>query len=95
MFNPQDAEAAEVQAFQDRYRWAELGRAVYRDWWEQRVTSQAKELKSGRDVIRRTCNSTWWDWADGSRPALWKWPKWYQPIIQYGLPIWFNEALNQ
>jgi hypothetical protein len=69
MFNPQDVDAAEVRSFQDRYCWAELGRAVYWDWWEQRVTSQAKELKSGRDVIRRTCNSTWWDWADGLRPA--------------------------
>ncbi len=77
------------------YRWTDHGRARYFDWWVHRVTRHAKELKSGRDVIRRTCNSTWWDWEDGSRPIHWKWPASYQTIIQHGLPIWFREAPRQ
>jgi hypothetical protein len=95
MFNPKDAEEAELWSAKDVYRWAKHGRSIYLDWWSQRVTSQAKDLKSGQDVIKRSCNSTWWDWSDGSCPADWKWPKWYQSTIQYGLPIWFMEAPAQ
>jgi hypothetical protein len=40
-------------------------------------------------------NSNWWEWPDGSAPAHWKWPEWYQEIIQDGLPIWFKEALKE
>jgi hypothetical protein len=27
-----------------------------------------------RDCVQRLANSTWWDWADGSRLLFWRWP---------------------
>ena len=33
------------------------------------------------DCVTRCSNSTWWDWADGSRLLFWRWP-----------PVWQSEA---
>ena len=79
----------------DVYRWTERGNAMYCDWWGRRFKRHRKEFISARDVIRRFCDASWWDWDGGSRPVHWKWPKWYQSTIQYGLPIWFREAPKQ
>ena len=78
-----------------KYQWADRGRAVYCAWWEERDARHYKDLERARDAIRRLSNSDWWDWSDGSAPAHWKWPEWYQEIIRDGLPIWFKEAPRQ
>jgi hypothetical protein len=89
--NPQDDEAPAT----DLYRWAEMGRPLYCDWWSKRFNRHRKEFASARDVIRRFGDASWWDWDGGSRPVHWKWPKWYQTTIQFGLPVWFREAPDQ
>jgi hypothetical protein len=70
--NPQDADAAALLSAHNVYRWVDHGRFMYLHWWDQGVTSQAKEPKSDQDAIKQMYNSTWWDWADRSRPAHWK-----------------------
>ena len=76
----------------DAYRWALAGRAAYCGWWQSRFQRLRKEVKSGRDALRRIANCEWWDWKTGSTPIHWKWPVWYQDIIKSGLPVWFKEA---
>ena len=49
----------------------------------------SKDLIAAKDVLSRIANSTWWEWKAGSRPAHWKWPKWYREIIRDGLKLWF------
>ena len=41
----------------------------------------------------RAWNSSWWLWADGSRPFFWRWPAEYQTIIRDGLPLWLRGSL--
>jgi hypothetical protein len=76
----------------DSYRWSVAGRSAYCSWWQARFQRLRKELKSGRDALQRIANCEWWDWKVGSAPIHWKWPEWYQKIIQSGLPVWFKEA---
>jgi hypothetical protein len=79
----------------DQYRWTGRGRAMYCDWWTHRDARHWKEFGTARDVLRRMSRATWWEWHDGSRPVHWKWPQWYQPTIQFGLPVWFRESPKQ
>jgi hypothetical protein len=79
----------------DHYRWTDRGRALYCDWWTHRDARHWKEFGTARDVLQRMSRATWWEWQDGSRPVHWKWPPWYQPTIQFGLPIWFRESPTQ
>jgi hypothetical protein len=78
-----------------QYRWAQMGRAVYCSWWEDRDGRHFKDLARARDAITRLANSEWWEWSDGSAPAHWRWPKWFRETIQDGLPVWFKEAPKQ
>jgi hypothetical protein len=64
-----------------------MGRALYCNWWGRRFKQHQKEFALARDVIRRFRDASWWDWDRGSRPVHWRWPKWYQTTIQFGLPV--------
>ena len=77
------------------YRWAILGRAVYCDWWSEPDARHYKDLRAARDVVDRSSKPSWFEWSDGSTPAHWKWPEWYQLIARDGLPVWFKEAPKQ
>jgi hypothetical protein len=68
VMNPQDGEAGPV------YAWAELGRAIYVNWWNDHFKRQRKNVLAGRDALERLSNTSWWDWEDGSRPHHLKWP---------------------
>ena len=48
------------------------GHSIYRD------------LSVGRDAIERLCNSSFWNWDDGSTPLFWRWPRRYQKIMRDG-----------
>jgi hypothetical protein len=52
-----------------------------------------RDWKAGMDCLRRSRNSGWWEWSDGSRPFFWRWVKEYQEVIRDGLPIWELEDL--
>jgi hypothetical protein len=52
-----------------------------------------KDWTAGRDCIARCCNSTWWDWLDGSRPHFWRWCEEYRIQIRDGVPPWFKRRL--
>ena len=54
-----------------------------------------KDLRAGRDAIRRIADSDWFDWSAGSRPLHWNWPSWYMEIARDGLPVWWHEAPKQ
>jgi len=75
-----------------KYEWTPFGLASYVDWWNDRSRRHQKDLAAARDVIARLTRSSFWEWNDGSRPAHWKWPQWYQEVIRDGLRIWFKEA---
>lgn len=86
------ASIVDPQVQTEEYAWTETGRGLYVEWWRSRWRRLEKDLVAGRESIRRFVNGSWWEWTEGSRPAHWKWPEWYQEIIRDGLPIWFREA---
>jgi hypothetical protein len=59
-------------------------------WWKRRALWGRINLRPGVDAIRKASDSTWWNWDEGSRPFHLRWPKWYQSIIQDGLPVYFK-----
>lgn len=42
------------------------------------------------DAIRRSSNSTWWEWSEGSFPFFWRWPEWYRTQIREGCEPWMS-----
>ena len=46
-----------------------------------------KDLKVGRDAIRRACLSSWWEWDGGSTLFFWRWPKEYRKDVRDGLEV--------
>jgi hypothetical protein len=44
----------------------------------------------GWDAVKRSSESSWWDWDAGSAPFYWRWPRSYMHVIRDGLPIWFS-----
>jgi hypothetical protein len=50
------------------------------------------DLVPGGDAVARAANSSWFKWEDGSRPFHWRWPEFYQQVIQDGLKVHFTSA---
>ena len=46
-----------------------------------------KDLKVGRDAIRRACLASWWEWDGGSTLFFWRWPKEYRKDVRDGLEV--------
>jgi hypothetical protein len=44
---------------------------------EDAQSERAVNTAAMRDCIQRLANSTWWDWADGSRLLFWRWPSYW------------------
>lgn len=86
------ATVAETSNSLESYVWAPSGQRIYQEWWLNRWNRLRTDILAGRESLTRFVNSSWWEWTDGSRPAHWKWPVWYQDIIRDGLPIWFKHA---
>jgi len=49
-----------------------------------------KNWVAGRECVSRYCNSSWWEWTEGSRPHFWRWPQEYRSSIRDGVPPWFK-----
>jgi hypothetical protein len=47
-----------------------------REWLHSADAKDEFEInrEAVRDCVQRLANSTWWDWADGSRLLFWRWP---------------------
>ncbi len=56
-------------------------------------TEARKDWIAGGDCIERCCNSSWWEWTDGSRPHFWRWSEEYKILVRDGVPPWFKRAL--
>ena len=46
-----------------------------------------KDLKVGRDAIRRAGLSSWWEWDAGSTLFFWRWPTEYKKDVRDGLEV--------
>lgn len=46
-----------------------------------------KDLRVGRDAIRRACSASWWEWDGGSTLFFWRWPKEYRKDVRDGLEV--------
>lgn len=79
-------EAESIKLF--TYRWAYGGKNQYQKDWKIFKCSTAAEnsLMVGRDCIRRTANSLWWDWAEGSALLFWRWPSSHVEWAREGQP---------
>jgi hypothetical protein len=51
------------------------------------------DLSAGCECISRAWNSSWWEWADGSRPFFWRWPLEYRHQIRDGHRLWIRGTL--
>ncbi len=45
------------------------------------VVEARKDWVAGQDCLEWCCNSTWWEWNDGSRPHFWRWDEEYKTRI--------------
>lgn len=70
--------------------WTAKGRKQYRAMRKLESPSEKVNRLAAADCIGRCANSTWWEWAAGSRPLFWRWPSWYQASIRDGLPLWLK-----
>ena len=46
-----------------------------------------KDLKVGRDAVRRAGLSSWWEWDAGSTLFFWRWPSEYKKDVRDGLEV--------
>ena len=46
-----------------------------------------KDLKVGRDAVRRAGLSSWWEWDAGSTLFFWRWPAEYKKDVRDGLEV--------
>lgn len=72
------------------YTWTAKGRKQYKSARNQVRTEERKSNDAARDTIRRSSNSTWWEWTVGSTPFFWRWPGWYMEKIRDGTPPCFK-----
>ncbi len=80
------------------YDWTEEGRDHYlKNWKRVRAIRGRPEVESswsvGRDCIRRTANSLWWDWAEGSALLFWRWPASHMDWAREGQPHFVSGLL--
>jgi hypothetical protein len=73
----------------DKYEWLSDGRRKWFDWIRCLKNTCPKDVDSGGDAVARAAESTWWEWAAGSRPFHWRWPTEYIETIRDGLPVYF------
>ena len=52
-----------------------------------------KDIKAGREVIHRCCESSFWEWEGGSRLIFWRWGKSFQKEARDGTPIFISGSL--
>ena len=57
------------------------------------IVDLERDWKAGTEAIRRACNSTFWDWADGSTLFYWRWAPEFQTEARDGTTIWVTGAL--
>jgi len=54
---------------------------------EKKRKELLKDLKVGRDAIRRAGLSSWWEWDAGSTLFFWRWPSEYKKDVRDGLEV--------
>ncbi len=54
---------------------------------ERKRKELLKDLKVGRDAIRRAGLSSWWEWDAGSTLLFWRWPEEYKKDVRDGLEV--------
>ena len=52
-----------------------------------------RDLVVGRDCITRACNSSFWEWLDGSTCFFWRWPLGISVGVRDGIPIFIQGRL--
>ena len=55
--------------------------------YEKKRKELLKDLKVGRDAIRRAGLSSWWEWDAGSTLFFWRWPSEYKKDVRDGLEV--------
>jgi hypothetical protein len=73
----------------EKYEWQTDGEHKWLDWIKCLKDTCPKDIDAGGDAVSRAAESTWWEWADGSRPFHWRWPPEYMETIRDGLPVYF------
>jgi hypothetical protein len=76
-----------------------IRRLMFRFWIRRLRREASAWLQSGaaraeleantaavRDCVARCANSTWWEWADGSRLLFWRWPLAWRKEARDGAP---------
>jgi hypothetical protein len=53
---------------------------------EEARSELARNREAVRDCVTRCANSTWWEWADGSRLLFWRWPAAWRLEARDGAP---------
>ena len=68
-----------------------------REWYKEKRKNWSKEALRDKsvacDVIRRTSNTTWWDWSLGSTLIFWRWPIRFQKKARDGVPLYVQHDL--
>mmetsp|Transcript_6937 Transcript_6937/g.10102 ORF Transcript_6937/g.10102 Transcript_6937/m.10102 type:complete len:328 (-) Transcript_6937:276-1259(-) len=72
-----------------KFKWRAKGRKQYKVERNARRARDRSIAEDAADAIRRSSNSTWWEWTEGSFPFFWRWPEWYQESIRLGVAPWF------
>ena len=54
---------------------------------DKRRKELLKDLKVGRDAIRRAGLASWWEWDAGSTLFFWRWPEEYKKDVRDGLEV--------
>mmetsp|Transcript_15422 Transcript_15422/g.21971 ORF Transcript_15422/g.21971 Transcript_15422/m.21971 type:complete len:400 (+) Transcript_15422:439-1638(+) len=73
-----------------RFVWMAKGLKQYRAMRNQRRVVDPSLAEDAADAIRRSSNSSWWEWTEGSFPFFWRWPAWYQTHIREGCAPWLS-----
>ena len=75
------------------YRWTAKGRKQYKAMRNSRRALDRELAEDAWDAIRRSADSTWWEWSEGSFPFFWRWPEWYQTQIRVGGTPWLSAGV--
>ena len=73
-----------------KYAWTAKGLKQYIAERRKEKKGNMEIRKAAADCIRRSANSSWWEWTEGSTPFFWRWPVWYQDKIREGTPPWLK-----
>eukprot|EP00978_Attheya_sp_CCMP212_P003354 scaffold6919_cov56-Attheya_sp.AAC.2 len=78
-------------------------RGFFHQVWRRRITQEAtrwlrangyrkRDKEVVWDAITCLARSEWFDWADGSTLAFWRWPKEWREDMRDGVRLWHEEA---